>query len=144
MSWLWMSCVVYVVTQCNSYMCVLYVYLHVPLSGLDVLLHNELYLFPLLILLLKSSISLFLHFSTFLHIYIPYYSCRVNCHFFISHVIITRLLHVYLSLSVSVAVSIPYLYHYLYLLSPYSYPCPPPYHLPVYLLHTYLPTFLLT
>ncbi len=47
---------------CNSYMCVLWVYLHVPLPGLDVLLDNGLYLF--LLLILHS-------FSTFLHFYIP-------------------------------------------------------------------------
>ena len=47
---------------CNSYMCVLWVYLQVPLPGLDVLLDDGLYLFLLLIL----------HcFSTFLHFYIP-------------------------------------------------------------------------
>lgn len=47
-------------------MCVLYVYLHVPLSGLDVLLDNGLYLFPLLIL---HSFSTFLHFYTPTHLH---------------------------------------------------------------------------
>ena len=51
-------CCIYVVTQCNSYMCALWVRLHVSLSGLDVLLDNRLYLFSLL---MPHSFSTFLH-----------------------------------------------------------------------------------
>ena len=82
MSCLWMSCVVYVVNVTVMY--VLWVYLHVLLSGLDVLLDNGLYLFPLLI---PHSFSTFLHFHIPTHLHrlllmSLYWSLfRLSCHY---------------------------------------------------------------